>query len=215
MKKLVVSFALFSLFSVAVACSSDDGDSSSSSSSGGSSSGGDAAPSSSSGGNDAATSSSSSGGSSSSSGGAEDCSLLEPTGQPIAPQAVEAGVPESTGGTIADGVYDLTAINIYGSDDPAPPATAQLSVKITGTSFERAYLLTAQIGQRGGVGAGALTLDGINLATADSCSIGEDYGYSQLNGTYTATPTELRVVRRQLPLGLSGDAIELVLVKKN
>lgn len=93
------------------------------------------------------------------------CTELAPTGGVINQNAVNDDPPAGTGGTIEDGVYDITDALVYvgAAGLPGPTGSSfQGSIRITGTTFERVIVF------RSSAGASTETRSSGTLATTNS-----------------------------------------------
>jgi hypothetical protein len=118
------------------------------------------------------------------------CTDLESSSVEVDQNAVAGDVPAGTGGTISDGVYDLTEASIYvgASGLPGPTGTRiQETMRITGTKLERVQttLNSANASSTGSV-SGTITVNGTSATLAVTCPTG-----NQETVTYTATATGL------------------------
>ncbi len=93
--------------------------------------------------------------------------------------------PTPQGGSIANGTYYLETINDYGSISGTLAFGARVTVALQGTDFEFVLDLSNVTSR----GSETLTTNGTNYNASESCPTVTTVG----SGTYTATPSELRL----------------------
>jgi hypothetical protein len=113
---------------------------------------------------------------------------------------VQAGTPPTPiGGMVADGTYEMTALNLYGVTS-APTAVVRAVFEIAGTTMQ-------QVGEIDGdekTYTSTYTTSGTTLRVRDSCPV-ESLDESE----FTATPTDLRYI-----LTSEGRTLEMVLTRR-
>jgi hypothetical protein len=129
------------------------------------------------------------------------CSGLDPAAvASVDAQLVAADPPAPAGGTIVDGNYRLTAVNVFtGASGATGPAgyAEQFLLSVSGTSWEMAQRIYESTGVSGGSAAGTLSRSGTNMVRIQSCPA----RYLAAAG-FTAAATELRVYSLETPLGV-------------
>ncbi|MCW5834478.1 MAG: hypothetical protein KIS78_18905 [Labilithrix sp.] len=141
------------------------------------------------------------GGSSASDGAAEEeddagdagsCTSLENTGFEVEELAVNDDLPPGTGGTIADGVYDISTVRVYqgAAGLPGPTGnTYQGSIRVTDQLYERVVTLRSSAGAGAETrSSGTFTPEGSNATIAIACP-----SPLQEQVTYTALDSSLVV----------------------
>lgn len=194
------------------ACSSDEGDddaggSSTSSSSSSSGANGTSSSSSSSSGSNA------SGSSSSGSSNSTACKGKTPDSAAIKPVVTGDPAPAATGGTLEDGTYQLTAVNVYGGDPVAEAVNVKITLTIDGTSYVRAYSVSGAGRTFTGSDSGTYTIVSGAIVAAQQCEDGdEDNGFGGFDGTYSYAAGVLKVYD-EVPVGDAG-TIEYIATKQ-
>jgi len=111
------------------------------------------------------------------------CNALIDDGPRVAFMTSGATAPTPTGGTIADGTYELTALTIYGTGT-APNGMFSVVSQVTGNTMQ-------QVGHENDVErryTTTFTISGTTISTQDSCPA-PDSGEHSLS----ATATEFRI----------------------
>jgi hypothetical protein len=112
------------------------------------------------------------------------CNTLANTAATVTTQQVASDPPAPEGGTVADGTYTLTQVDIYtGPNGPAGPSgTAQTTLKISGS--------TVQVASSGQPTTRTVDLatSGTSFTSTDTCP-----DTTVLRGTYTATATTFAI----------------------
>ena len=128
------------------------------------------------------------GGADAADGGA--CTDLAVGGGLIDQLAVNDDPPRGSGGTIVDGVYDLTDVRVYqgAAGLPGPTGTSyQGSIRITGTTFERVLVFQTSAGPSTEIrSSGTFTANATNATIALSCPTA-----SQEQVTYSVTDSSV------------------------
>ncbi|MDF2697564.1 MAG: hypothetical protein K0S65_5947, partial [Labilithrix sp.] len=118
------------------------------------------------------------------------CTDLESPGGVIGQNAINDELPAGTGGTVTDGVYNLTDARVYQGLSGVPGVTGASykgSVRITGPVFERVLTFTSASGASSEVRSrGTFTVTGINGTIVLECP-----SPIQEQVTYTATTDSL------------------------
>jgi hypothetical protein len=135
------------------------------------------------------------GGATNGDGGASDndagaCTDLTITSAIVAQQVVNATPPAGAGGTLADGIYDLTDATYYGGPAALPgPSGAEYqgTIRITGQTFERRLVFKSAGGATAETAvSGTFVPNGVNALITLTCPIA-----AQEQVTYTATGNNL------------------------
>ncbi len=143
-------------------------------------------------------------------GAVGECKGLTPSGAAITLAPVSGGAdPTPTGGTIADGTYQLTAVNVY--NGPAEAATVRLKATLTidGARWTRAFSFQVQVGAAAGdesVGSdsGTFTTVGTTVAGVTTCTDGEsDNGFGAFSGGFSVDGSTLTLIQAP-PSGIQG-----------
>lgn len=123
-------------------------------------------------------------------GDAGSCTTLSNTGTPVDQNAFVDDLPPGTGGTLADGTYDLVQAELYGTQGVPglTNTTYQGSIRITGSTFERVLLVRSSNNAITELDAtGTITPSGANNAVISlTCPVP-----SQEQVTYTVTDASL------------------------
>jgi hypothetical protein len=127
------------------------------------------------------------------SGDAGTCTDLPNTGAAIDQTAVSGDPPAGTGGTISDGIYDLTDARVYQGISGVPGLTGasyQGTIRLTGQSYERVLVFKSS----GGAIAesrvsGSFIPSGVNGTIALTCPIAaqEQITYSVVTNSLTVS----------------------------
>jgi hypothetical protein len=124
---------------------------------------------------------------SSGSSGRAACNTLVDDGPDVSFVAMATAAPVPTGGTIAEGTYELSALTLYtgpGGSTTAPGGTFSAVFEISGNTMQ-------QVGSEDGVEkryTSTFTISGSTVSTVDSCPVSDSSTHS-----LSATPTELRI----------------------
>ncbi|MBX3219715.1 MAG: hypothetical protein KF795_04295 [Labilithrix sp.] len=120
------------------------------------------------------------------------CTALENTGLEVDENAVNDELPPGTGGTIADGIYDISSVRLYQSASGLPGLTGnsyQGSIRVTGQVYERVVVFKSSAGAGAETrSSGTFTPSGTNATIAITCP-----SPLQEQVTYTALDTSLVV----------------------
>lgn len=108
--------------------------------------------------------------------------------------------PTPMGGTILDGMYELTAITLYGVSQPAPDTIARAVFQFAGTTIQ-------QVGELDGAEqkyTSKFAVSGTVLTIDDTCP-----KPNRDQPAFTATSTDLRFF-----IASGGGTLEMVLTKR-
>lgn len=106
------------------------------------------------------------------SGDAGSCTSLDNSGDQIDQSAVNDELPAGTGGTVLDGVYNLTEARVYlGAAGTPGPTGIKLkeTIRITGTAYERVLGFTSSGGSSEIRSSGSFTQTGTTGVIALTC----------------------------------------------
>lgn len=121
------------------------------------------------------------------------CTDLENTGFVVDESVVNDDLPAGTGGTVADGTYDITGVRLHQGAGALPGPTGnsyQGSIRVTGASYERVVVFKSSAGAGSEIrSTGTLTPSGINATIALTCPspTQEQVTYSVMNDTLTVS----------------------------
>lgn len=121
------------------------------------------------------------------------CTDLENTGFVVDENVVNDYLPAGTGGTIADGTYDIAQVRLHQGAGALPGPTGnsyQGSIRVTGATYERVVVFKSSAGAGSEVrSTGTLTPSGINATITLTCPspTQEQVTYSALNDTLTVS----------------------------
>lgn len=117
------------------------------------------------------------------------CHALADMGSPVKPTCVAGTIPSGSGGTVADGVYVLTAQTLYNTPS-CPSVSLSQTLRITGTCLETTSGTAAPA-----TGSATLTLSGSTFNISRICvHVDGDGGFTMAGPsvhTFDATATTL------------------------
>ncbi|MBX3201288.1 MAG: hypothetical protein KF894_24345 [Labilithrix sp.] len=139
-------------------------------------------------------------------GDAGSCTSLENTGLEVEELAVNDDLPPGTGGTVADGVYDISTARVYQGAAGLPGPTGNVyqgSIRVTDQVYERVLTLKSAAGASAETrSAGTFTPAGNNATIAITCpsALQEQVTYTALDNSLVVsnlvTKTSLILTKR-------------------
>jgi hypothetical protein len=117
--------------------------------------------------------------------GGTSCSTLAPPATGVSEQKQSGSAPAPAGGTVVDGTYVLTKVDIYSAS--INPAVRKARIRYTGNKYEQVVVRPES--EPYSV-SGTFTVSGTTFSYTEGCPA---YGGSPMTYEYTATPTEFKL----------------------